>query len=251
MPTLATTDLVHSTAPGDQTADVHGVDAGIVLPLFASTTGLLECGCSFDQHGLVDEDDWRECAHHDGPVRVVRAHPYLPATQAVVGGGAGGDSAHPLSRVRVLLNSDPQATWFGYRPGVVLYPALEYLADGDDHMWLCEQAFQAGTYDGPITADPADGRAAAADFEETYERLIDRHTRQLAAAYRRAARRSVSVGDVVAVDDAFYAVAGLGYERIDAPFVATGIVPVPVAPALSYADAVARRRLPHLLDTPA
>lgn len=148
--------------------------------------------------------------------------------------------------VRIMLNPDPLAAWFGYRPGVPVYPAFSYLSSGTDHGWLCEQAWQVGNYDGHTPGgDPVDGLDAD-ELETLISRLIDPHTRELAAVYQRRTERSLQAGDVVAIHDNFYACAGLGWEPIDEPFVGHG--PIPSHAFVDLSEAMAARRKPDLLD---
>lgn len=203
--------------------------------IYASTRGELECGCAFDQLGVIEEGDWRDCPHHASPVRVVRAEACAPP---VLGAEA------EIVRVRITLNPDPLATWFGYRPGTPVFPVFAYLSTGADHLWLCERAWQVGNYDGhPPAGEPLD---ASADELELTARLIDPDTRELAAAYQRRADRSLQPGDVVAIDGTFYACAGLGWERIDAPFIGHG--PIPIHAPVDLEEALSARPVPDLLD---
>lgn len=208
-------------------------------PIFASTIGELECSCAFDQHGVIEVGDWLQCVHHACPVRVVRAQACAPPV-------VGQEPDTEIARVRILLNPDPLATRFGYRPGVPVRPVLAYLSPGTDHVWLCEQAWHVGNHDGHIPAGEPLDVTAAAELDEATARLIDPHTRELAAAYQRCSDRSVRPGDVVAIDDAFYACAGLGWESIDTPFIAHG--PVPDYAPIALEEALAHRPVSDLLD---
>lgn len=207
--------------------------------IFASTTGELECGCTFDQHGVIAVGDWRHCADHASPVRVTRARTWRPPV-------IGEQPREVTTRVRILLNPDPLAAWCGYRPGVPVHPVFTYLATGSDHMWLREQAWQVGNYDGHPPADVDPVHEPGAESDAFTARLVEPQTRELAADYRRRADRSLRTGDVVAIDGDFYACAGLGWEPIDTPFITHE--PVPADPPVDLADALSTRALPDLLD---
>jgi hypothetical protein len=133
-----------------------------------------------------------------------------------------------------------------------VFPVFAYLGTGTDHVWLCEQAWQVGNYDGhPPVGEPRDALDGLDDdllreLDGLTARLVDPHTRELAAAYQRRADRSLQPGDVVAIDGAFYACAGLGWERIDAPFIGHG--PVPVRAPVDLQDALFARPVRDLLD---
>lgn len=206
-------------------------------PIFTSTTGELECGCAFDQPGVVERGDWRECPDHGPLMRVVHAQICAPDV-------IGDEPSPPVVRVRILLNPDPLAKHLGYTPGTPMYPVFEYLTVGSDHTWLCEQAWQVGNLD---DIDPEDlpGRFSAGEHAD---RAVDGDVRELAARYRHRPARSLSAGDVVAIGEDFYACAGLGWEPIDEPFIVSGPIPT-LAPA-DPPDEARARRLPNLLDGP-
>ncbi len=103
----------------------------------------------------------------------------------------------PRLTVTVLLNQDPDTLFSGYLPGARLILAYRYtlpaVTAGEDRM-LLERVFAAFN-DQPVHPDDqlhADAWAA--------KRL-----------------RSLSVGDVVAIDDRYYACAPVGWMSIPAP----------------------------------
>ncbi|WP_435593567.1 hypothetical protein [Nocardia sp. bgisy118] len=103
----------------------------------------------------------------------------------------------PRLTVTVLLNQDPDALFSGYLPSARLVLAYRYtlpaVTAGEDRM-LLERVFAAFN-DQPVHPEDqlhADAWAA--------ERL-----------------RSLSVGDVVALDDRYYACASVGWMSIPAP----------------------------------
>lgn len=187
-------------------------------PLFTASQGELECGCQFDQPGVIERGDWRDCPNHGPLVQVVHAQTCTPPV-------IGDDSPAEVQRVRIMLNPDPLAMLSGYRPGTPVFPVLDYVTSCADHAWLREQAWQVGNTD-----DPADRHDEATERED---RFVDEEVRELAVRYRQQGTRSLGVGDVVAIGDAFYACAGLGWDRIDEPFIGHGPVPTdaPSGPA--------------------
>lgn len=99
-----------------------------------------------------------------------------------------------LHYVRVLLNTDPTSLR-GYDPGHQLVEVAAYLAKSDG-MKVLDDAFQIfNVGDNPSFGTP-DPRAVA---------------------YRLRGNRSLSVGDVVAVDDRFFTCSHLGWRMLDAP----------------------------------
>lgn len=186
-------------------------------PIYASTTGQLECGCWFDQPGVIHAGDWRDCPDHGPLMKVLDAQTSAPEV-------IGATAALETLRVRILLNPDPAATIHGYRPGTTVYPVMDYQAEDADHKWLAAQAWRIGN----STSDIAHG--------DTERVLADR--------YRATASRSLRCGDIVAIGASFYACAAIGWEPIAEPFIGPGPLPT-----IEASEAVSPAR-PDLLNGP-
>ncbi|MET8779072.1 hypothetical protein ABZV58_29060 [Nocardia sp. NPDC004654] len=103
----------------------------------------------------------------------------------------------PRVIVAVFVNTDPLALLDGYSPGAQLVLAYRYTmaaaSAGEDRM-LLERVFAAFN-DHPVHPDD----------------------QQHADAWAAKRLRSLSVGDVVAIDDRYYACASVGWTSIPAP----------------------------------
>lgn len=91
--------------------------------------------------------------------------------------------AHKLHDEAMAVHNRSFRSW---EPGDVTYLAITYRAEGTD-MEICDRAF------------------------ETFNVGDD----DLARTYRRLGHRSLSVGDVIAIDDRTYTVASLGFKKVD------------------------------------
>lgn len=107
-----------------------------------------------------------------------------------------------LVYVQVWLNQceDGWNFWEGYRPGDKMLLATEYYADA------------------ALLPDLRDGRSPDRILNEAWRELnVDFPTTLWAKEYRAKRNRSLSVGDVVVVGEAAYAVARLGWQSVSLP----------------------------------
>ncbi|WP_329410710.1 hypothetical protein OG563_00190 [Nocardia vinacea] len=96
--------------------------------------------------------------------------------------------------VRVILNRDPHALLYGYTPAAPLVLGYQYLVSAAADAVILERAFAA-----------FNGHPEHPDDHAHADTWTDKRL------------RSLSVGDVVAIDDRHYACESAGWTRITAP----------------------------------